>query len=236
MKFLSWNVHGFVGGDGVYDPDRIADALGALAPAVAALQEIDLRQTNIDLVAQLNAVVGPHCVSAPAMGSGGQWYGQVLLSRYPVVRHKIHDLSFNDAEPRRLIDAVLDIGGSMLRVLATHLGLKRRERAYQFEIIRSIAMADPSMPVVLLGDMNEWLPAPRLARRLLGASAQGTSPVMRRFPAKLPIFPLDRMIARPGALLESAHAVTRERQLSDHLPLMAQLNMDALHAMSQDAV
>ncbi len=236
MKFLSWNVHGFVGGDGVYDPARIADVLGKLGPAVAALQEIDLRKTDIDLVTQLSAVIGPHCVRAPAMGSGDHWYGQVLLSRYPVVRHKIHDLSFRDAEPRRLIDAVLDIGGSMLRVLAAHLGLKRRERAYQFDIIQSVAAADLRMPVVLMGDLNEWLPAPRLARRLLGPDAQGTSSVMRTFPAKLPMFPLDHVIARPGALLKSAHAVTRERQSSDHLPLLAQLNMDALRAMSQGAV
>lgn len=232
MKFLNWNVHGFVGGDGVYDPARIADVLGKLGPAVAALQEIDLRQTDIDLVAQLNAVVGPHCVRAPAMGSGEHWYGQVLLSRYPVVRYKIHDLTFNDAEPRRLIDAVLDVGETMVRVLATHLGLTRRERVYQFDIIRSVVNADPRMPTVLMGDMNEWLPAPRLARRLMGADAQGTSPMMRTFPAKLPMFPLDRVIVRPGALLHSAHAVTRERQSSDHLPLLAQLNMDALHAMS----
>ncbi len=236
MKLLSWNVHGFVGGDGVYDPDRIVDVLGSLRPAIAALQEVDLRQTDTDLVSQLRGVIGPHSVSAPAMGKGANWYGQVLLSRYPVVRHTIHDLSFLTAEPRRLIEAVLDIGGGMLRVLAAHLGLKRRERAYQFNIIRAVAATDPTIPVVLMGDLNEWLPAPRTARRVLGPGAEGTSPMIRTFPAKTPLFPLDRMMSRPGILLKAAHAVKHVRLPSDHLPLLAQLNMDALHAVPHDGV
>ena len=46
MRFLTWNVHGCVGRDGVCDPDRVANVLEAAQPDITALQEIDNRTTS----------------------------------------------------------------------------------------------------------------------------------------------------------------------------------------------
>ena len=40
LRVVTWNVHGCVGTDGRFDPTRTADALRALAPDVALLQEV----------------------------------------------------------------------------------------------------------------------------------------------------------------------------------------------------
>ena len=40
LKVVSWNVHGCVGTDGQFSPERIAEALAALAPDLALLQEV----------------------------------------------------------------------------------------------------------------------------------------------------------------------------------------------------
>ena len=47
LRFLTWNVHGCVGRDGVCDPDRVASVLEAAKPDVSALQEIDNRSTRV---------------------------------------------------------------------------------------------------------------------------------------------------------------------------------------------
>ena len=40
VRVVSWNVHGCVGTDGRFLPERTAEALAALAPDVALLQEV----------------------------------------------------------------------------------------------------------------------------------------------------------------------------------------------------
>jgi len=74
---------------------------------------------------------------------------------------------------------------------------------------------------VLLGDFNEWLPGGRPLRALQGRFGRDPSP--RTFPARRPVFALDRIWVQPRAALGKvrAHRTNLARAASDHLPVVA---------------
>jgi endonuclease/exonuclease/phosphatase family metal-dependent hydrolase len=73
----------------------------------------------------------------------------------------------------------------------------------------------------VLGDINEWLPLSRPLRWLHGLL--GHSPAERSFPARWPLFALDRVWVRPrhALLALGAHRSAEAVEASDHLPVKA---------------
>lgn len=223
MKVLSWNVHGFVGAGGVFDPERIAETVRRINPMIAAFQEIDLRRHDAEVLAPLVQAIGPHSAQALAMGDATHWYGQLVVSRYPIDIVRVHDISYERAEPRRILDVTLKTEFGQLRVLATHFGLSRRERLHQQREMRQRVAADPRTPTIVIGDFNEWRPIWGAARRMIGPGAGISSAQLRTFPALFPLFPLDRVAAFPARLLKQAMVDRKDPGASDHLPLVAEL-------------
>lgn len=230
LSFATWNVHGFVGADGRRDPARVAGVLRTLEADVIALQEVDSgARPEPDAFETLGPSPEFEAVAGPTLARAGGRYGNLLLTRHPVIDVARRDLSEPGLEPRGAIDALLDVGGARVRVLATHLGLQRRERARQ--AARLCAALDApgrsAALVVLLGDLNEW------RRPLRGTSV---SPLVRRFarrsrqrtfPARAPLLALDRVLVdRRDAWLRS-HVVAdaAARAASDHLPLRADVRL-----------
>jgi endonuclease/exonuclease/phosphatase family metal-dependent hydrolase len=136
------------------------------------------------------------------------------------------DLSLPSREPRGAVDAILDCNGTPLRIVVTHLGLRNTERAEQARRLIAAVSADPRM-TVLAGDINEWL-LPHRALRALHAHF-GESPARATFPSAAPMFALDRIWTSPASLLRRVHVhVSRlARRASDHLPLVAELELPA---------
>jgi len=81
-------------------------------------------------------------------------------------------------------------------------------------------------PVVLLGDLNEWFLWGRPLRWL--RRHFGRTPAPATYPARWPLFALDRIWVEPARLLERIEVLSAApaRAASDHLPLRAML---ALH-------
>jgi endonuclease/exonuclease/phosphatase family metal-dependent hydrolase len=136
------------------------------------------------------------------------------------------DLSVPGREPRGAIDAVFETASGPLRVLATHLGLDPRERRKQSRVLahRLDAEGDET-PVVLLGDLNSsWGASLGALRRQMRRS-----PRRRTYPARRPLLPLDRIWVRPAEILADlrAHRSPLARTASDHLPLRAELRLEA---------
>jgi endonuclease/exonuclease/phosphatase family metal-dependent hydrolase len=128
-------------------------------------------------------------------------------------------------EPRGAIDTTLVVGGHAVRVLSTHLGLRPYERRQQ--VRRVLATIDPggTAPVVLMGDLNEWFLWGR-ALRWLHADFH-PRPAPATFPARWPVFALDRIWIRPAQHLRSiaTHVTAVSRVASDHLPLVADIRI-----------
>ena len=136
--------------------------------------------------------------------------------------------TYSGREPRNALDVDLEVNGETVRVIVTHLGLWPAERRYQVKQILKMLKETPICErVIVLGDINEWLP---LGRPLRWMNALfGHSIAERSFPSRWPLVALDRVWVRPrhALLALKAHRSPLAGVASDHLPVKAII---ALHA------
>ena len=229
LRVLTWNVHGCIGRDRKHDAERVAARIRHLEADLAALQEVDTRRRpgwalpdgGADIADYLRRQVGDHAHDAWALSSADGHYGQILASRFPLAAPEIHDISVPGREPRKVITARIETGTQPLRVIATHLGLRRDERRQQFAMLREIVAAEPTMATILLGDLNEWRRGGTPRRGLFGEFESETAHAS--FPARFPLFPLDRILCRQGVRIEHSRVDRGARGASDHLPVVADI-------------
>ncbi|MCA9286132.1 MAG: endonuclease/exonuclease/phosphatase family protein, partial [Phycisphaerales bacterium] len=159
-RLVTWNIHSCVGTDGAYDPGRTAEVLRGLDADIIGLQEVDWRTPPFDGMDQLTLMaqrLAMTPVAGPNLRDHRGEYGNGLLTRLEVREVRRVHLAHDASEPRGAIDALLTRDGHRLRVLVTHLGLRRRERRLQAQAIRA-AVERGADAVVLLADLNEWMP------------------------------------------------------------------------------
>lgn len=228
LRVLTWNIHACVGLDGRHDIARVGAVVRKLAPDIAAFQEVDSRRPAPGagrVYDTLRAQVGHHGHDAWSISGRDGHYGQILASRFPLEDKAVHDISVRGREPRKVMEAYVRLPDTRLRVVATHLGLSRWERRRQLGRLHEIVDADRATPLLLIGDLNEWLWPGRCQRGLFARLEAWTAHAS--FPARLPLFALDRICCRPAGLLARSRAVREARKASDHLPVLAELDLPA---------
>ncbi len=220
IRALTWNIHGFLGQDGRFDPERVHRIIRDLNPDIAAIQEVVGPECGVDGYALLrSAMPGAHWVTANVNRKIKGIYGQILLSRFRVRESIKVELSVGNREPRRAIDAVVEAPGGPTRVICTHLGLAGPERRFQIGVLCGLVDADPHSDILLMGDINDWRRDGIAERRLSPLLGPGTR--HRTFPAACPVLPLDRIWFRPHQRLIGTRVVREAGLASDHLPLVA---------------
>ncbi|MBP0597427.1 endonuclease/exonuclease/phosphatase family protein [Herbaspirillum sp. LeCh32-8] len=224
LTVATYNIHSAIGTDGYFAPERIAGVLGEIEADVIALQEVPLGGTGQPNVLDLlRRTTGFYAVEGPTMDTRERRYGNAVLSRYPVLATETIDLSFGSREPRGALDADIDCHGHMLRVVATHLGLRPAERREQIRRLLQAFDTDQA-PVILMGDVNEWFVWGRALRWLV--SHFEAAPAPRTFPSRWPLFSLDRIWISPRHRLlhVEVHRTPLACVASDHLPLIAHID------------
>lgn len=227
LRILTWNIHGCIGRDRRHDAERIAARIRHLSPDLAALQEVDTRRRpgrmlpngDENLVDYLRRQIGDHAHPAWALSSADGDYGQILASRFPLEAPEIRDISVPGREPRKVITARIATFARPLRVIATHLGLRLGERRRQLAVLKEIVAAEPATATILLGDLNEWRIVVSPQRTLFDDFDSWTTHAS--FPARFPLFALDRILSRNGVRLERSWVDRDARGASDHLPVVA---------------
>jgi endonuclease/exonuclease/phosphatase family metal-dependent hydrolase len=226
IRVATYNVHRWTGLNGRRAPDgsRAGGVLEEVGADVVALQEV-LRPFDAEdpLVSIADEMRLHLAFVATRVHKRGE-LGNAILSRWPITSVFALDLSFTRLERRSAIATRFQFGERSLSVVATHLALVDRTRHRQ---VRSI-LEHPELqgPVVLLGDLNAWRSskATRDLERKLGEHHNIAWPAS--FPATRPMLSLDRVYAR-GARIESlaAHATEKARRASDHLPVVAHVDL-----------
>jgi endonuclease/exonuclease/phosphatase family metal-dependent hydrolase len=191
-----------------------------------ALQEVDSNagvEGGIDQFEYLARATEMQSIAGPTLSDRRGQYGNAILTRLPILETQRVDLSVPGREPRGALGVDLDASGQRLTVIATHLGLRWKERRKQVSRLVDFVDRMSSGPLVLLGDMNEWIPVGHSLGPVFRVF--GTAPRILTYPAGRPLLPLDRIWCRPfGALVEvRAHDAGLAKTASDHLPLRAEL-------------
>jgi endonuclease/exonuclease/phosphatase family metal-dependent hydrolase len=234
MKVASYNIHKCRGADGRTRPDRILEVVKELDADLIALQEVDKRFGRRDGLLDPEAIrreTGMRLLVQSDLPQGHGWHGNALLVRAEPRSYQRLRLKLPGFEPRGAIVAELDLGDGQFRVIAAHLGLLRKSRLDQATALLKAHREMAPMPTILMGDFNEWRNRRRSSLSVLEPTfGGGVTP--RSFPARRPIFALDRILGWPDGLIRdlAVHSSPLARVASDHLPLTAYAQFSAMAA------
>jgi len=230
---LSYNIHHGEGVDRKLDLRRIADLIKSANPDLVALQEVDKgtqRTNRVDQPAELAHLTGMNVVFGGNIRYEGGDYGNAVLSRLPIKRHKNHLLPlFDDGEQRGVLEVEVEMskGGGTVLLLATHLDHRKgdRERLASAAAINKLAAARAGQPAVLAGDLND-LPDSKTLRRFSTAWTRANEKVLPTVPVDQPTRQIDFILFRPAERWKVIEVrVLDEAVASDHRAIFAVLEL-----------
>ncbi len=225
MRVVTWNVHACIGRDGKFDPLRVAAILRGLSPDIVALQEVDSRRRKahgLDVFVFFREHFGGHAAEARMVTTTEGDYGHMVMSRWPLGRRRIHDISIAGREPRAVIDVDALSPFGPIRVFGAHFGLKRSERRMQTAALRAVVDRARDGAAIVLGDFNEFRRRSATHRALIPTFH--ACPIFATFPSRRPFFALDRIWCRSPLRVARSHVLRGAGGASDHLPLIADLD------------
>ena len=155
------------------------------------------------------------------------WHGNAVLLRKDLEVLHSYRIALPGLEPRGAVRIDLDLGAG-LTVVATHLGLLRRDRHAQLSTLRAATAGIAHS--VIAGDFNEW------------SQTKGMEPLAdkfvthapgRSFHARRPVVALDRFALTDRLQLHDAGVEQGAiaRRASDHLPIWADISVPATSAI-----
>jgi len=255
LRILTYNIHKAIGVDRVFAPERIIQVLRHHDADIVLLQEVDRyapRSGCIDLASYLARELGYRyrAVGINVYMKRGK-YGNATLSRYPIGRQHNIDLTVGRAKRRGAQHTRIHVVRGRERVAVdvfnVHLSLLARLRRVQVERLlhtSDIVNLPLDAPCIIAGDMNDWqgelkrkhfLPA---GFKCATNRREGSRWAIRTFPSFAPTGGLDKIFYRGS--LQFLHAFRSRlevaRVASDHLPVIADFELQAVPAAVPDAL
>ena len=237
LRVVTYNVHRCRGMDRRVRPQRIVEVLGEINADIIALQEVlsitDGRPEDDQAYFIAEQLKMSHIVGGTRRLRGGI-YGNVVLSRWPIIHTHNYDISVRGREQRGCLRADIKIAkSSLVHIFNVHLGTAYLERRHQGRRLIDEAILNNqelSGPRLMLGDFNEWtrgLASRLLALHLVSADVRLHLPRSRTYPGVLPLLHLDHVYYEDSLELEAMTLYRSRLSLlaSDHLPLVADFQM-----------
>lgn len=230
ITVMTYNIHAMRGMDKVLDAQRIADVILAEKPDLVGLQEVDhmtARSGNLDAVSFFEEYTGMYAVYMKTFDYQGGAFGNMVLSRFPILSEKEIRLPSREAyEPRLMMKiTVVTDKGDTLHFYNTHLDHhgEDSDRPAQMRKIAEVLSADKGKRI-LLGDMN-CEPGSEPLNMLNGLMKRCHSNE-KTYPADLPERVIDHVYFAPGEGLHcSGLKVIPEKVASDHRPVVAHFRL-----------
>lgn len=228
LRVLCMNIHGGRSLDGIRDLRRLHDLMDQNAIDIGVFQEMETRTSRGFHPSDAALLAGPerlYMLHGPSIeDKNGGWYGNLIVSRFPILRGLVHNLeTVSYLEPRTAVDILADTPVGAFRIIGTHLSLSPFERWSEGQnLVRLIEAVEETErnPILMMGDINEWRRSSRLLKHLDGLMTP--LPCSPTFPSFRPVFRLDRVWHdAPGFDLKATVlADEKTRVLSDHLPMI----------------
>lgn len=231
LRIVTYNIHRSRGMDRLIRPQRVAEVLRAVDADVIALQEVVGAGPRGSHIEEIGAALGMGWVMAQTRELRGHQFGNVVLSRFPIVHHSQHDLTYKTCEERCMQRVDVDVNGRTLHVYNVHLGTAILERRHQAQRLAAVVSnRHVTGPKIVLGDFNEWmrgLTTTLLSSRLKSVDLRQFMKRRRHYPGLFPILHLDHIYY--DGPLEVMHIEVLRNRLSlvasDHLPLIADVRI-----------
>ena len=232
IRVATYNIHRCRGMDGRTNPARAAEVIRSIEPDIVALQEVVGAGANsAGHAEEIGAQLGMGWVMAPVRHLRGSLFGNVVLSRFPILHHTQYDLSWKTCEPRCCQRVDIAIGDDTLHLYNVHLGTAFLERRYQASRLSAIVHdRRVEQPKIVLGDFNEWsrgIAEDVLTRRLQSIDLYPHLKRRRTYPGFFPVLHLDHIYFE-GEIEVRRVELPRTRLAmvaSDHLPLVADIRV-----------
>ena len=228
IKILSYNIHHGEGVDSRFDLPRIARVIQSVDADFVAVQEVDVRTKRSHGVAQaaeLARLTGMHEVFGRTIDHQGGWYGNVLLSRWPVQGFAVRSYPFTPGrEARGAVEAEVKLPAPF-RIFATHLDITEKDRLLAVEwLANKIAELPAGLPMILAGDFNA---APgSQAFKALSEHWTIDPEIKPTSPAEKPEKQIDFVAFRPRNRWKVISTrVLDEPVASDHRPILVTLEL-----------
>jgi len=227
INVLTYNVHKGVGwGIRRNTTDQIKLRIHEHQPDIVFLQE-----TRGEQIPAFISDFCPHSAYGKNRVVRQGDYGNVILSKFPIIYSTNLDLSTHRYERRGLLHAIVQFADTKtLHLLCVHLGLFMNGRRQQLEWIVEYIQnrIGQKEAIILSGDFNDWT---RYATKPLIKNLQMEEAFLNHrgqyamsFPAWAPVLPLDRIYYRGFSVYQAERLAGRDwRFLSDHIALTAQL-------------
>jgi len=234
LRVMTYNIHHGVGTDGMYSLARIARVIREQAPQIVILNEVDCiteRTYHDDQARILAAELGMEFTFARNLSLQGGWYGNAILSKYPIYFSENKIISDRDIdEPRGVLHTIIDVNNQKLHVYGTHLSTDSLNSSAELKELLNHALDwGLEEPVIIAGDLN-LLPNSKRVTDLtyyfydVGALAKQE---FLTYPATNPEKRIDYIFVNDKLTPISVQTVNDDysRVASDHLPVVAKFRI-----------
>lgn len=241
LRIMTYNTHSCIGMDGKLSPRRIARVIARHAPDIIALQELDVgrsRTGGMDQAHLIAKYLQMEFHFHPTIRMKEGLYGNAVLTHLPMRPVKAKRLpglqNKPHIEPRGAIWVAIEVNGTEIQFITTHLGLRPNERQAQARALLGadwLSHPDCRGPVILCGDFNALPSSPvclKLRDHLNDAQIELTSHIPKStFFGRYPFARIDHVFVDPGIEVVNIEVPGTElaNVASDHLPLIAELRI-----------
>ncbi|NOU00308.1 MAG: EEP domain-containing protein [Gallionella sp.] len=175
--------------------------------------------------------IWPHSAYGKNSVYEGGHHGNAILSRFPILQSSNSDISAHRFESRGLLHCQIEmLEQRRVHCICAHFGLFAKGRRAQTKaLIEYVSNEIPyDAPLIIAGDFNDWRNhiGSELALNLdiHDAFSMHQGQPARSFPARFPLFRLDRIYVRGFSVIHSkVHVGGAWKRLSDHAALSTKL-------------